>query len=61
MVSRLMMPSADACVAACAVLSDWWEVVEMVRRLLLTGLILLFIPPEAEAMRLLFAQVAVSR
>ena len=56
-----MMPSVDACVAACAVLSDWWEVVEMVRRLLLTGLILLFIPPEAEAMRLLFAQVAVSR
>ena len=35
----------------------WWEVVEMLRRLLLTGAVLLIIPPEAEAMRLLFAQV----
>ena len=37
--------------------SDWYEVVEMCRRLLLTGIVLLLIPPEAEAMRLLFAQV----
>lgn len=35
----------------------WWEVVEIARRLALTGVVLLLIPIEEETMRLIFAQV----
>ena len=35
----------------------WWEVVEMGRRLLLTGFVFLVLPPAMETVRLLFAQV----
>lgn len=35
----------------------WWEAIEMVRRLLLSGFVFLIMPPEMEMMRLLFAQL----
>lgn len=35
----------------------WWEVVEMLRRLALTGFVVLVLSPETESLRLLFAQV----
>ena len=35
----------------------WWEVIEMIRRLSLTSVVLLIVPQESELMRLVFAMV----